>query len=66
MLVRRIIQFFIVYIISLASLLGLKYSLDLSNYVVPDFPLLWETAQEVMGSYIPAVFNTLLVAFLVS
>jgi ABC-type nitrate/sulfonate/bicarbonate transport system permease component len=64
MFARRIIQFLIVYSISLAGLLGLKYSLDLSNYVVPNFPLLWETAQEVIGSYIPAVLNTLLIAVL--
>ena len=64
MLVRRIIQFLIVYSVSLAGLLFFKYVLDLSNYVVPDLPLLLETAQEVIGAYIPAVFNTFLVAIL--
>ncbi|MCI5138045.1 MAG: ABC transporter permease, partial [Candidatus Electrothrix sp. AR1] len=68
MLVRnfviRITQFLIVYSVGLASLLALKYALNLSDYVVPDIPLILETAKEVIADYIPAVFSTLSVTML--
>ncbi|CAK8713039.1 NitT/TauT family transport system permease protein [Candidatus Electrothrix laxa] len=62
--VRRIAQFLIVYGVGLASLLGLKYVLTLSNYVVPDISLILETAKDVIADYIPAVFSTLSVTIL--
>ncbi len=64
MLVRRIGQFLIVYSVGIAGLFGLKYTFDLSNYVVPDIPLILETAQQVVADYIPAVFSTLSVTVL--
>ncbi|MCI5160190.1 MAG: ABC transporter permease subunit [Candidatus Electrothrix sp. AUS1_2] len=64
MLVRRIAQFLIVYSVGLAGLLGLKYALSLSNYVVPNIPLILETTREVLSDYIPEVFSTLSVTVL--
>ena len=59
MLVRRIAQFLLVYSIGLAGLLGLKYALSLSDYVLPGIPLVLETAGQVVQEYVKAVFSTL-------
>ncbi|MCI5195787.1 MAG: ABC transporter permease subunit [Candidatus Electrothrix sp. AW5] len=64
MLVRRTYQFLIVYCIGLASLLGLKYALSLSDYVIPSIPLILETAGQVFSDYLRAAFSTLSVTVL--
>lgn len=64
MLVRKIGQFLFIYSLGLTLLLGLKYSLGLSNYVLPDLILLVATARQVVPEYIPAVFSTLAVTVL--
>ena len=64
MLVRRIYQFLLVYSIGLAGLLGLKYVLSLSDYVIPGIPLIMKTVGQVVPDYIQAVFSTLSVTVL--
>jgi len=62
MLPRRIYQFFIIYLLGLLVLMGLKYSLGLSDYVIPGPAELWQTFQRFSSYYIPSVMNTLSVA----
>ncbi len=62
MLPRRIYQFFLIYLLGVFLLLALKYTLDLSDYVIPGLPLLWETAVDVLGRYGWDVLDTLKVA----
>lgn len=64
MLVRKLGQFFFIYSLGLAFLLGLKYSFGLSNYVLPDIHLLVVTAGQVVKEYVAAVFSTLAVTVL--
>ncbi|MBW1954948.1 MAG: ABC transporter permease subunit [Deltaproteobacteria bacterium] len=59
---RRIYQFFIVYCLAVAGLMGIKYALSLSDYVIPGPLALWETAKETFGLYFKDVANTLMVA----
>ncbi|MBW1778039.1 MAG: ABC transporter permease subunit [Deltaproteobacteria bacterium] len=59
---RRIYQFFIVYCLALTGLMGIKYALSLSDYVIPGPLALWETAKETFGLYFKDVANTLMVA----
>ncbi|MBU1195500.1 MAG: ABC transporter permease subunit [Proteobacteria bacterium] len=59
MLFRRVYQFLIVYIIGLLSLLGLKMILGLSDYVIPGFFLIIETAHATAQVYFYDVLNTL-------
>ena len=62
MLHRRIYQFFIIYALGLALLLGIKYALNLSNYVIPGPAEIWTTAQEEYRRYFSDVMNTMSVA----
>jgi NitT/TauT family transport system permease protein len=62
MLLRRIYQFLIIYTLGLTLLLGLKYALDLSNYVIPGPRQIWATCGEVTGRYLQDVLNTMSVA----
>jgi NitT/TauT family transport system permease protein len=64
MLARRIYQFLIVYAVGLSLLLGLKYLVGLSDYVIPGPPLLWQTFRDVHGRYAADTLNTLTVAVL--
>ena len=64
MLLRRVCQFLIVYLVGVSLLLLLKYILSLSDYVLPGIPLIVETAGQVGADYIVAVFSTLSVAIL--
>ncbi|WP_417915013.1 ABC transporter permease [Candidatus Electronema sp. JM] len=64
MLVRKLGQFFFIYCLGLAFLLGLKYFFGLSNYVLPDIHLLVVTAGQVVKDYVAAVFSTLAVTVL--
>ncbi len=59
---RRIYQFFIVYCLALAGLMGIKYALSLSDYVIPGPPALWGTAKETFRPYFKDVTDTLMVA----
>jgi len=59
---RRIYQFFIVYCLATAGLMGIKYALSLSDYVIPGPLALWETAKETFGLYFKDVADTLMVA----
>jgi NitT/TauT family transport system permease protein len=62
MLPRRIYQFLIIYLMGIGLLLGVKYSLNLSDYVIPGLGSIWETGRGVWGSYFRDAMNTLSVA----
>ncbi|MCP4694746.1 MAG: ABC transporter permease subunit [Desulfobacterales bacterium] len=62
MLFRRIYQFLIIYIMGLALLLLVKYTLSLSDYVIPGPALIWRSFHEVSGRYLVDVMNTFYVA----
>lgn len=62
MLHRRIYQFFIIYGIGLSFLLAIKYSLTLSDYVIPGPMELWNTSARFASQYFTHVMNTLSVA----
>ncbi len=61
---RRIYQFFIIYCLGVAGLLLIKYVLALSDYVIPGFHILWNTAAGTFRQYFKDAMNTLLVAVL--
>lgn len=62
MLPRRIYQFLMIYFMAVALLIGLKYALGLSNYVIPGPDLLWITLHSEVGRYLKDVTDTLSVA----
>jgi len=62
MLHRRIFQFFIIYALGLSVLLLIKYSLNLSDYVIPGLAELWETSLQFSSQYLTHVMDTLSVA----
>ncbi|MDJ0784715.1 MAG: ABC transporter permease subunit [Desulfosarcinaceae bacterium] len=62
MLHRRIYQFLIIYLLGISVLLGVKYSLNLSDYVIPGPGSIWQTGAAVFDSYLHDVMNTLGVA----
>jgi len=62
MLVRRLYQFLLIFLLGLAVLIGLKYSLGLSDYVIPSPGNIWQTGREVFLRYIADVLDTLKVA----
>ena len=64
MLFRRIYQFLIVFFLGLAGLLAIKYSIGLSDYVIPSLELILETAGRVVSDYFLDVVNTLSVTVL--
>jgi len=64
MLLRRIFQFLIIYILGISLLLALKYTLNLSNYVIPAPMELFTTAQEVVTRYFFEALDTLSVAII--
>lgn len=64
MLFRRIYQFLIVFALGLAGLMGIKYGLGLSDYVIPGVDLVIETADRVASGYFFDVINTLSVTVL--
>jgi NitT/TauT family transport system permease protein len=64
MLHRRIYQFFIIYFLGLIALMAIKYSLGLSDYVIPGPAEIWQTALHFFPLYFVAVVNTLSVAVL--
>jgi len=62
MLHKRIYQFLIIYVLGLAGLLLIKFSLNLSDYLIPGPRDMWQTGVEVWGRYFADVTNTLVVA----
>jgi NitT/TauT family transport system permease protein len=64
MLPRRIFQFLIIYFLGLAVLLAVKYALQLSNYVIPGPPLIWETFQAEAVRYFKDVLDTMSIAII--
>ena len=59
---RRIFQFLIIYILGLSFLLLIKYTLHLSDYVIPGPVELWGTFNHYASQYLSNVMNTLSVA----
>jgi NitT/TauT family transport system permease protein len=64
MLHRRLSQFLLIYGLGLAGLFALKYTLGLSDYVIPPPGEVWQTARVYALPYCLAVLNTLAVAIL--
>ena len=64
MLHRRIYQFLMIYFIGLTALMLVKYTLNLSDYVIPGITEIWSTCRRYFGWYAIAVLNTLAVAIL--
>ncbi|MCJ7773938.1 MAG: ABC transporter permease subunit [Desulfobacterales bacterium] len=64
MLHRRIYQFLIIYLLGLLFLLLIKYTLNLSDYVIPGPIEIWETGRQVLQRYFSDVMNTLTVAII--
>jgi NitT/TauT family transport system permease protein len=62
MLPRRLLQFLLIFLLGLAVLMGLKYGLGLSDYVIPSPVDIWHTAREVFFRYIADALDTLKVA----
>jgi len=59
---RRIYQFFLVYFMGLALLLGVKYLFSLSDYVIPGPGDIWRTCRKEFFRYLADVADTLSVA----
>lgn len=64
MLYRRICQFLIFYLLGVAGLMGIKYGIGLSDYVIPGPGMILETAERTMKTYFRDVLNTLAVTVL--
>jgi NitT/TauT family transport system permease protein len=64
MLHRRIYQFLIVYAAGICTLFLIKYTLNLSDYVIPSPIEVWITAGEVFMRYLVNVMDTLAVAII--
>lgn len=62
MLPRRIFQFFIVYLLGIGLLFGLKMVLNLSDYVIPGPISVWQTGQSEFFRYTGDVLDTFAVA----
>jgi NitT/TauT family transport system permease protein len=62
MLLRRIYQFLLIYILGLTVLLVIKYAMGLSDYVIPGPALILQTSRSEIGRYATDVADTLSVA----
>jgi NitT/TauT family transport system permease protein len=62
MLLRRIFQFFVIYFLFIGGLMVLKYSLELSNYVIPAPSGMYHTLIAEYRQYSLATLNTMTVA----
>jgi NitT/TauT family transport system permease protein len=62
MLLRRISQFLLIYLLGVFCLLGVKYAVGLSDYVIPGFNIMAKTFSEVLVRYSADVVNTMSVA----
>jgi NitT/TauT family transport system permease protein len=64
MLLRRIYQFFLIYLLGLGILLAVKYIWGLSDYVIPGPLSIWHTSHDVLERYLSDVLDTLSVAII--
>ncbi|MBU0993881.1 MAG: ABC transporter permease [Proteobacteria bacterium] len=64
MLARRVLQFLIVFASGLIFLMILKYSLTLSDYVIPSPLDIWHTGKDILTVYFFDTLNTLSVAII--
>ena len=64
MLPRRIYQFLIIYFLGVLFLILMKYSLNLSDYVIPSPANLMDTGKQVFSSYFSDVIDTLSIAII--
>ncbi|MCG8617655.1 MAG: ABC transporter permease subunit [Desulfobacterales bacterium] len=64
MLFRRIYQFLIVFAAGVSGLMGIKYGVGLSDYVIPGPELILETAGRLLTTYFFDCLNTLSVTVL--
>lgn len=64
MLLRRIFQFLVIYVLGICFLMLLKFSMNLSNYVIPAPLELFTTAQTVFSRYFFEAIDTLSVAII--
>ena len=62
MLLRRMVQFLIVYLIGIGLLFGVKILLNLSDYVIPGPMNVWQTGQAQFSRYGGDVLDTFTVA----
>ncbi|MGD8701888.1 MAG: ABC transporter permease subunit [Desulfosarcina sp.] len=62
MLLKRIFQFLVVYLIGIGFLFGIKIVLDLSDYVIPGPMAVWHTGQTEFQRYSRDVLDTFAVA----
>lgn len=62
MLHRRILQFLVVYLLGIGLLFGLKWTLQLSDYVIPGPLEVWRTGQIEFSRYFTDVLDTFAVA----
>ncbi|MFW5640305.1 MAG: ABC transporter permease [Thermodesulfobacteriota bacterium] len=62
MLLRRIYQFLIIYLLGLSFLLAIKYVLGLSDYVIPGIVDMWRVFAGEFGRYFLDALDTLSVA----
>ncbi len=62
MLHRRVFQFFIVYLLGIGLLFGIKLGLNLSDYVIPGPTGVWHTGQVEFSRYMGDVLDTFAVA----
>ena len=63
-LVNRLFQFLLIFFTFLLILFSMKYSLKISDYVIPGPDELLKEALEVFSSYISATLNTFMVALI--
>jgi len=64
MLHNRIIQFFILYFSGLTMLFGIKYSIGLSDYVIPSIIDIVDTSNRIWPVYIRAVIESMIIAIM--
>ena len=62
MLHRRIYQFLIIYLLGIGLLMVVKYTLNLSDYVIPGPASIWSTGTSIFTSYLSDVMDTLSIA----
>ncbi|MBR9980175.1 MAG: ABC transporter permease subunit [Desulfatitalea sp.] len=62
MLLRRIYQFLMIYLLGVLCLLVIKVAADLSDYVIPGIDALWLSVRDVGWRYVVDVLDTLRVA----
>jgi len=61
---NRIIQFFILYICGLSVLFVIKYSIGLSDYIIPTMTDITHTANRILPVYIRAVIESMIIAMM--